>query len=51
MDEERIYREIWEIRAKIADLDKRLCEAEQKPQEILETLEAIWKSDPEKEKY
>jgi len=47
MDEKQIIRELQEIRAQIADLSKRLDEAERKPAEILEEIERIWKMDPE----
>jgi hypothetical protein len=41
--------EIADIRGRLANLDKRLCEAEEKPQEILQAIERIWNADPEKE--
>ncbi len=42
-----LNRELTDIRLKIADLDKRLSVAEQRPTEILAEIERIWLSDPE----
>ena len=44
---QEIRNELQEIRSQITDLSKRLEAAEAKPDEILQAIEDIWKSDPE----
>jgi hypothetical protein len=42
-----IRRELFHIRKKLAEHDRRLDVAEERPQEILQELHRIWLTDPE----
>ncbi len=42
-----LYREFVFMRSRVAEIDKRLAEVEEKPQEIIEELRRLWNSDPE----
>jgi DNA gyrase/topoisomerase IV subunit A len=47
MDGEEISRELERIQSRLGDIERRLTEAEEKPEEILQSIERIWESDPE----
>ena len=39
--------ELRVINSRLADLERRMVDTEERPKEILQAIEAIWKSDPE----